>query len=149
MTRPLFRTALALALFALLGSRAPHARAAGGFKVVANAANPTKSLGRAEVAELFLRKRTQWPAGVAAVPVDQSAVSEVRQSFSLEVMNWPVAAVVNYWQQQLFAGRGVPPAVKQSDVEVLAFVAQTPGAVGYVTPETPLPPGVVVLEIVK
>ena len=44
-----------------------------------------------------------------------------------------ISAVESYWQQQIFAGKEVPPAAKPSDEEVLAYVRSTPGAIGYVS----------------
>ena len=44
-----------------------------------------------------------------------------------------MSAVANYWQRQIFSGRGTPPPIKESDAEVIAFVAANPGAIGYVS----------------
>ena len=55
----------------------------------------------------------------------------------------PVAAALQYWQKQMFGSSPVrPPAVKGSDAEVIAFVAKTEGAVGYVSKAATLPAGV-------
>jgi len=42
-----------------------------------------------------------------------------------------------------------PPPVKQTDQDVLAFVAATPGAIGYVSTSIPLPEGVREIAIVQ
>jgi ABC-type phosphate transport system substrate-binding protein len=55
----------------------------------------------------------------------------------------------NYWQQSLFAGRGVPPIEQPGDAQVAAFVASNPNAIGYVSPSAALPDGVRVLEITR
>jgi len=44
-----------------------------------------------------------------------------------------VQAVLHYWQQQVFSGRGHPPPVLPSDAAVIEYVARTPGAIGYVS----------------
>jgi ABC-type phosphate transport system substrate-binding protein len=142
MARQLRCCALAAALLA-----AADAGAEDRFKLVAHAATGVKRLTRAEVSDLFLKRSSQLPGGAAAVPVDQSAVSPVRQSFSTDVLEKKTDAVLQYWQQQIFSGRGTPPQVKQTDAEVLAFVAQTAGAIGYVARDTALPSGVTVVEI--
>jgi hypothetical protein len=59
----------------------------------------------------------------------------VRVSFTSAFHGKSVSAVVNYWQQQIFAGRDVPPVEKSSDAEVLATLRSTPGAIGYVSEE--------------
>jgi ABC-type phosphate transport system substrate-binding protein len=42
-----------------------------------------------------------------------------------------------------------PPPVKQSDEEIVAYVASTPGAIGYVAPTTPLPDSVRAIAIIE
>jgi hypothetical protein len=41
----------------------------------------------------------------------------------------------------------MPPPVKSSDAEVLAFVAGMPGAIGYVSVGATIPPNVKVLAV--
>jgi ABC-type phosphate transport system substrate-binding protein len=63
----------------------------------------------------------------------------------------PVTAVVQYWGKQI-ASMAVsvrPPTVKASDDQVLAYVAKTTGAVGYVSSRTALAPGVKAVAIVE
>jgi hypothetical protein len=55
--------------------------------------------------------------------------------------------VKTYWQQQIFAGRSSPPAEKSSDADIVAFVAATTGAVGYVSQTAPVGDGVRVLTV--
>jgi hypothetical protein len=42
----------------------------------------------------------------------------------------------SYWRQMVFTGKGVPPKSFASEDDLVAFVKATPGAVGYVSPET-------------
>jgi ABC-type phosphate transport system substrate-binding protein len=118
-----------------------------GHRLVVNAARSDAHLTRAQVADLFLGKARRWPDGTQAAPVDQSATSPVRQSFSADVLGRPVNGILTHWQQQIMSGRGVPPPVKQSDQDVLAVVAGSPGGIGYVAPETSLGPGVKFLDV--
>lgn len=113
-----------------------------GFVVIVNAANNTTTLTADELAHLFLKKTVRWPGGSAVVPVDQSPSSRVRAAFSTAVLEKSVGAVQAYWQTMIFSGRGVPPSELASDEAVVSFVRATPGAVGYVSPSTPLGGGV-------
>jgi len=125
---------------------AVSASAADGFKVVVNEACSVSSLPRAEVSAMLLKKVTKWSDGTAVVPVDQAAGSAVRQKFSSRVHGKEAAAVKSYWQQQIFAGRGVPPVEMASDDQVLAYVRSHPGAIGYVS-ESAAADGVKVLTV--
>jgi len=120
-----------LAGLALLVIATPAA--AQGFKIVAHESVTESELPKDVVAKIFLKQAPKFPGGVAAKPVDLNKASSVRADFSTAVLGRPVAAVETYWQQQIFAGREVPPPAKASDDEVLAFVRSTPGAIGYVS----------------
>jgi ABC-type phosphate transport system substrate-binding protein len=147
MTRGLLAVIVALATS--VTAPQPQAAAAG-FKVVVAGANPIASFERDELAKIFLKSVTRWKDGREIVPVDQSGRSEVRTEFTRDVLQKAgmgrISAVEAFWQQQIYSGRGVPPAIKASDAEVLAFVAANPGAIGYVsaTAETT---GVKVVEV--
>ena len=108
----------------------------GGFRVIVSANNPLTSVKRDDLARIFLKKLTRAKDGQELSPVDQSARSAVRAAFSERVLVKEgldkISAVENYWRQQIYSGRGAPPAVKTSDDEVRKFVAATPGAIGYV-----------------
>ena len=139
-----FRAALAviaLLLAAVTPTGVAGAQAAP-FKLIVNASNPVATLTREQVAKLFFKKQRAWPSGEAAVPVDLTEQSPARQAFSTQVLGKDAAAMKGYWQQMIFTGKGVPPLEKATEAEAIAFVAATPGAVGYVAPGTPLPAGV-------
>lgn len=111
-------------------------RGDGAFKVIVNSSNPTESLTKKEVSELFLKKKTKWKHGQAVMPVDQSDTAGVRVDFSKQVHGRPVAAVEAFWQQKVFSGRDVPPPKKLTDQDVMSYVQSHPGAIGYVSAKT-------------
>ena len=130
--RLILAAALPVALLAV-----PLGAADAEFKVVVSPSSPVSSLERREVARMFLRRLSRWPDGKDVVPVDQSSRSEARAAFTRQVLGAEgldkMSSVENFWQQQVFSGRGVPPPIKAGDTEVIAFVASTPGAIGYVS----------------
>lgn len=117
---------------ALVCAAAPMARAQD-VQIVVNAANAVSELPASAISDLFLKKIAKFPGGGAATPVDQAATAAPRASFSKSVLGRPVSAVATYWQQQIFGGGELPPAIKASDDEVVAFVKATPGGIGYVS----------------
>ena len=124
--------ALALALCFLAPVRGAAAQ---GYVVVVNAAGPA-TIAKAELSNVFLKK------SAALAPVDQEKASKTRDAFSKAVLGRPASAVATYWQQQIFAGKDVPPAEKGSDADVIAFVKSNPKAVGYVSQSADLGAGV-------
>src|SRR5262249_61650874 len=83
--------------------------------------NRRSAVKRQEVAKLFLKKSTRWSDGREALPVDQSLRSPVRTAFTKDVLAvegmGQTSAVESYWLQQVYSGRGNPPAVKPTDAE--------------------------------
>jgi len=146
--------AASLRLFAFLVAAAvtftSAAQAADSFVVVVNASVAGTTVRRTDLAAVFLKKALRWGDGSPANPVDQSGTSPVRKGFSESVLHMPVMGVVQYWGKQLvsMASSVRPPTVKGSDEEVMAYVAKTSGAVGYVANGTALPPGVKAVTIV-
>ena len=47
-----------------------------------------------------------------------------------------VASIKNYWQRQIFAGHNTPPPEVDDDDAVIDFIAEHPGAIGYISSET-------------
>jgi ABC-type phosphate transport system substrate-binding protein len=121
-----------LGLALLAPARAADAQ---GYVVVVNAAGPA-SLSKDEVSKIFQKKNSQLTA------VDQDKSAKVREAFSKVVLGRTVSAMTSYWQQQIFAGKDVPPTEKSSDADVLAFVRGNPKGIGYVATGTDLGAGV-------
>jgi ABC-type phosphate transport system substrate-binding protein len=117
----------------LLAMLLPAATAAADYVVVVHPSVAVASLTRTEATRLFLRSSTQWPGGASVKPVDQAKGSPVRTAFTKEVLGRSPGAIDQYWTQSVFSGRSVPPPEKRNDAEVLAYVRDTPGAIGYVS----------------
>jgi len=110
--------------------------------VVVNSANPIVSLTKDQLALIYLKKTKKWKNDEPIVPVDQARRTKLRDTFSLEVLGRSASTMETYWQAQIFSGKDVPPLVRKTDADVLAYVRETPGAIGYVMPGTSLETGV-------
>ena len=103
------------------------------FKIIVNNDNPVSQLTKDNVSKLLLKKTTKWDDGQKVEPVDLKADSNVRMSLSKTVHGKSVSAVKAYWQKKIFSGKGIPPAEKKNDADVIAYVKTKPGAIGYVS----------------
>lgn len=124
------RAFLVVAAGALLLS--PASGVAQGFQIVVNSSNPAQTVTKDQIARTFMKKIKKWD-GTNVTPVDQRAGAAVRESFTKAIHGKGVNAVISFWQQEIFAGRDVPPAEKAGDAAVIEFVKANPGAVGYVS----------------
>jgi ABC-type phosphate transport system substrate-binding protein len=134
VTQPMCR----LALVALLSATVSATAQAQGVTVIVNSSNTVSQLSKAQLSDLFLRNVSKWANNQAVVPVDQSRSNKVRETFSQEVHGRSASTIDTYWQTQIFSGKNVPPVVKATDADVVAFVASTPNAIGYVSSGSPL-----------
>jgi hypothetical protein len=90
-----------------------------------------KGLKKDDLELVFKRKKLFWNDGTKAQPVNLPASHPLRRSFSLAVLGHMPEEMEKYWNDMYFHGVS-PPHVLTSTEAVLRFVAETPGAVGYV-----------------
>lgn len=139
----------AIVLSLVLGAGPALLAQAAPFKVVVHRSNELSSLQVEAASAYFMKKKTAWPSGLPVKPVDLAKDSRVRATFSEAVLNKHVTTVRSFWQRQVFLGNVVPPPEAPSELWVLAYIAQNPGAIGYVSADAPTGPAIKVLELVK
>jgi hypothetical protein len=71
-------------------------------------------------------------AGVALMPVNSAPGSKARERFLAMIVNQDDEKYTAYWTVRKHIGKGTPPRDLKSATEVMDFVQNTPGAVGYV-----------------
>ena len=117
------------------------------FVVIVGEQSPLTSIRREQLSHIFLKKEKALPGGREAMPVDMVGHAKVRIAFSNAVHKRSLVAIENYWSQQIFSGKDVPPPAMAREVDIIAFVRSNPDAVGYVSPTAELGPGVRVLRL--
>jgi len=90
-----------------------------------------KGLKKEELALIFKRKKLFWNDGSKVQPVNLPASNPLRREFSQAVLGSSPEELEKYWNDVYFHGIS-PPFVLSSDHAVVQFVAETPGAIGYV-----------------
>ncbi len=135
--RPLFPT-----LLLLLMATGP---AMGGVVLIVNPGNLEGAIDHNEVERIYLGKMAHWSDGTPIIPV-MLKNGKTHEAFLDEYLDRTVHRFVSYWRQMVFTGKGIPPKSFAAEAELVAFVAATPGAVGYVL-ETYLVPGVTTLSV--
>ena len=136
---------VSLVLTACVGARADEATLP--FKVIVNPSVAGRAVPRDVLAQIYLGAVVRWGNGSSIAAVDLSSTSPVRQAFSSRVLGMSVDGVKHHWLRKIAAGGQRPPLSKSSDEEVIAFVAGQRGGVGYVAPETPVPPSLLEVTV--
>jgi len=124
------------------------AQGADDYVVIVNANNPIDEISKSDLSGFLLKKKSKWGNGVSVDPADLDSASDVRATFSEDVHGRTVASIKNYWQRQIFSGRGVPPKEVKTETEMVSHVSGDAGAIGYVSSATRLDPGVKKVRIV-
>lgn len=98
---------------------------------------------------IYLGKVPRWGDRTPITPVDQSTRSAVRAAFAKGALSMPIGTFQSYWVRRVLASGQMPPVVKESDQDVIAFVGSTPGAIGYVSANAAIGEGVRVLTLIN
>ncbi len=102
-------------------------------------ANPGVQLSADEAREAFVGDK-QFAGNVKLVPLDNAAA---QPEFLSKVLGMDATRYNALWVKKGFRDGLVAPSVKATDLEVVAGVKSTPGAIGYVTST---PTGVTVIR---
>ena len=110
---------------------------AGNVRVIANPSIKAEGLSASEIKSVFLGERNSLRDGTHVEPV-LSKGGPAHEAFLKEYLGKSDDALQNYYSTLVFTGKGSMPKILQSDEAVVAYVAKTRGAIGYVGPTTPL-----------
>jgi ABC-type phosphate transport system substrate-binding protein len=115
----------------------PALSMAGDVMLIGNPSVPVSELSTYDVQNIFLGNKITWKDGSEVVFVIQKD-SAGHEIFLKRHLNKTPAQFSSYWIKQVFTGKGLAPPSKADDQEVINFVSQTKGAIGYVSTDTGL-----------
>ncbi len=101
--------------------------------VIVSAKNANYGLDKIDIEQIFLGKKSAFPDGAKAVPVDQNEDSAVRTAFNDKVLGKTSGQLKAYWSRLIFTGKGTPPKEAGADADIVKLVADDPSLVGYVS----------------
>jgi TonB family protein len=122
----LLLVAAGLAIFVSVDSLANNV------KVIANSNVRADTISEAELKRVFLEESISLADGTHVEPVLMKE-GAVQEAFLQKYLGVTTDDLQIYYRTLLFTGRGSMPKVLESDAEVVAYVARTRGAIGYVS----------------
>ncbi len=120
---------------ALCFAGAVHAFGAS-FVIIANRDVNTSTISANELRQIFVGETKTLPDGTHVVPVTLASGSPA-QAALLSMVGKTEGAFRSGWRKQVFEGKAAMPRSFSSEAAMVAFVAATPGAVGYVSSGEP------------
>jgi ABC-type phosphate transport system substrate-binding protein len=123
---------LALALTLLVVSTTS---AAGDIVIVANSEAGTDSLSKSDLESIMLGKKKKWDNGTK-IKIAILKEGGTHEGFTKEYTGKTASQFKSYWKKLVFTGEGIQPKSFKTEDELVAYVAKTKGAVGYVSSGT-------------
>lgn len=105
------------------------------------------ALSADDIKAIYLGKKTQLVDGQAAKPAYPDTIDAVGTAFFTDVVKKSHKKFKKYWVKRVFAGNGVPPKSLSNDGDVIKYVTNNPGGIGFVSEGTSLPNGVKTIPI--
>lgn len=105
---------------------------AGEVIVIGNKSITESSLKKQDIKNIYLGKKSTWGDNTKIVFVIQDSSSVSDQFFS-DYINKSSAQFSSYWKEKVFTGQGTPPKSFASDTDMIQFISQTEGSIGYVS----------------
>lgn len=106
-------------------------RAENPYEIVANPGVSEKILTVNSLRSIFSMRLKTWPDGTKIRVFVLSDEDELHQIFSKEKLNVFPYQLRSTWDRLVFSGTGQAPTKVNSNEEMLAKIASTPGAIGY------------------
>jgi TonB family protein len=104
-------------------------------KVIANTSVKADIISAPELRRVFLQESSSLGDGTRVQPVIEKD-GPVHKAFLQEYLGRTQEDFQTFNRALVFTGRGSMPEILGSDVEVVAYVARTRGAIGYVSSDT-------------
>ena len=122
---------IALPFIALFAVCAANVSAAD-LKLIANSSVGASSVSADELKSVFLITKTSLSDGSHVEPVLAKG-GPTHEAFIKDYLGKTDAALQTYYRSLVFTGKASMPKAAGTDAEIIAYVAKTKGAIGYVS----------------
>ena len=95
-----------------------------------------ETLAPETISEIYLGTRTKWD-NEQTIRVAMLKKGEIHEQFTEDIVKTTPSKLKKFWKKIVFTGAGTPPKIFKDEEDLVAFVAETEGAIGYIAKETP------------
>lgn len=106
------------------------------FYIIANNDVPEDSISEQRLQDIFLGDIGNWPNGDRIVLAILRS-GDANRAFLSRIIGRTAAQYNTYWKQIVFTGRGTAPNEFNSDSDIINFVSNNRGAIGFTASEPP------------
>jgi ABC-type phosphate transport system substrate-binding protein len=103
--------------------------------IIVNAENPVTTMTASQVKLTYLRKiNKRWKElNKNIMPVDRKSDNEVRKAFLKEIVQLSSDEMARYFTEREYQNAEAPPVKLSSDEEIIEYVENNIGAIGFVS----------------
>ena len=102
------------------------------FQLITHPGTPAATLSKEDAKNILLGTKGKWDNGTViklAILSGGPAHDKVINDLTARTAD----QFDKYWKKQVFTGKGIMPEILADDAAMVAYVAKTPGAFGYVS----------------
>ena len=99
--------------------------------VVVNSQNPTVSISKKELSNIFKQRQKSWKSGGIIDVLNLPKNDPLREGFSEKILDKSPSDMDKYYLKRALSGKGQPPRTVQSSVDVKNIVSKNIKAIGY------------------
>jgi ABC-type phosphate transport system substrate-binding protein len=104
--------------------------------IIVNKTVTISSIDSETIQNIYLGRKNQWDNGSKIYPVMLDG-GQTHENFITNVVKKTSGQFSAFWKKAIFTGQGKPPQTFASEAELVAYVAQTDNAIGYIDSSTP------------
>ncbi len=117
----------------------------GGIQIIGNKTLPFDTLSRNDLIDIFKQTKTLWDQE-EGINITLLQEGETHRLFVWQFFRKTPSQYRRYWKKLVFSGKGRTPMTFRSEKDLMAHVALTRGAIGYISDSTK-PVGVKIIRI--
>ena len=106
-----------------------------GSVLIANASVKETRVSKEDITLIFLGKKTKWMDG-QKIHVAVLKTGNTHEAFLDRYVNKTPAKYSTFWKIAIISGTGFPPKFFQKEADLVSYVAEIKGAIGYISAET-------------
>ena len=103
--------------------------------IITNNSVRESSISEEDVSRIFLGKKKKWTDGSKIDPVVIKD-GDLHEEFLKAFVHKTLASFSSYWKRQIVSGTGFPPKSFSSEPEIVKYVLENPGTIGYISATT-------------
>ena len=100
--------------------------------IIVNKDVPDKELDKGQILDIYTLNTNYWSDGSRIALIDYNGMNTTKQKY-YDYLGISYSKIQKIWLRKQFSGKAQPPITYRTEKEVVDIVAETSGAIGYVS----------------